>query len=122
MVSTEAGYVFNLELEPIIVDSTHKAVLENAIGPVKIKWDNDAICFMSNIAKDVSGGANFTKIKFEIMDYAKKNDIKQITIEVIMNAKPELNILYRNPIKDEFEPHHSIVRRLETNPKVDTYF
>jgi len=89
---------------------------------MKAKWDNESICFMSNIAKDMSGGTNFTKIKFEIEDYAKKQDIKSITIEVVMNAKPDLGLFYRNPIKDEFEPHHSIVRSLVTNPKQDTYF
>lgn len=88
----------------------------------KVAWDSEAICFMSNISKDVSGGTLFTKIRFEIEDYAKKSNLDTITIDVIMNAKPEISQFYDNPIKDEFESHHGIVKKLEINPKYENYF
>jgi hypothetical protein len=112
IVGSEGGSVSFLELEPTIGDQMYKTILEKGLGPMKAKWDAEAICFMSNISKDIAGSTTFTKMKFEIEDYAKKTEQKVITIDVIMNSKPELALFYRNPIKEEFEPHHSIVRKL----------
>lgn len=120
IVGSEGGYVFNCELEPVINDNTYKPMLDKKMG--KVAWDSEAICFMSNISKDVSGGTLFTKIRFEIEDYAKKSNLDTITIDVIMNAKPEISQFYDNPIKDEFESHHGIVKKLEINPKYENYF
>jgi hypothetical protein len=122
IAASEGGSVSFLELEPTIADQTYKTILEKGLGPGRAKWDAEAICFMSNISKDLGGSTTFTKIKFGIEDYAKNHEQKTITIDVIMNSKPDLALFYRNPIKEEFEPHHSIVRKLQVNPKQDDYF
>ena len=39
-----------------------------------------------------------------------------------MNSKVSLENFYRNPVREEFEQHHGIIKILKVNPKEDSFF
>lgn len=79
-----------------------------------MRWSNECIAIMSNISQ--SEKSNFSGLKLEIERIARSEGLKEIGLQDLLRFKVDIDKLYTNAVKEEFNSHFKSVSKLRFNP------
>jgi WD40 repeat protein len=118
LVCTTTGNILRLMCERSIVDSTYSKILGG--GGMGLRWSAECVAVMSNIQQNEK--SNFSGLKLEMERIAKSEGLKEITLDDLIRFKIDIDKLYTNSIKDQFNPHFKNAHKLRFNPGNSNYF
>ena len=79
-----------------------------------LRWSKESVSIMSNIPS--AGKSHFSGIKLEIERKAKQENVKEIGIEELLRYNIELDKIYQNCLKSEFNSHFRSAEKVLFNP------
>ena len=79
-----------------------------------LRWSNECIAIMSNISQTEK--SNFSGLKLEIERMARSEGLKEIGLSDLLRFKVDIDKLYTNAVKDEFNSHFKSAYKLKFNP------
>jgi WD40 repeat protein len=106
LVGTEGGSIFKCSVgQPSDTDIAH--LFENS----SLRWKTEAQQVIANLPKK-----SMAEVKKRVERYAQDRGDREIQVETVFNAKPDIKVLYPSTITSNFERHAGLVTGCHCSP------